>query len=768
MAGSIAYKVLAEFNFDITGAIASSDTLQNSLGKVSDMADSILHKLEAIPRFLISSLGINFSLVGIFAGAVASVENLNAQTLQFSNIISGNMDKLTGPIDTFNDRMVYSKQLLGEMADKAAEFSIDERAFISMTKLMSAQLIPKGLAGVNMNTAQEMSRGLLKSAPVLGVDPNLVQNDLLRAIEGSASMNDTVFRRLAAETKVFQTLRTGGPGKPGERMSDGRAFPKATSTTPLSKLFNSLPAPERVKMLTQALTQFGDDADVVAGNAKLLSNMMLVFRNRIFGIRGVLQPLGEVLVPRLVKAMQILTSAIDSHVRPVVERFALLVDSLLANPERVFATLTQLRALKGDLMFISKALPIVEVIAHMGFLGLVLGKFPAIIMKASAALSAMMTKLGLGVATPFIAAASASMAKGTATVAAKISTGGIMGTVFSGIITAFKSFISNFIPIVTFIGKALFYISKLFLIPLAIFTTIMQILSRASGFGKVMDAKAIVNPANKVAESIAKVSEAFLQAIKPFDDFMNDIAGFLAPVFSYELWLGPISMLLSGLTWVLEVFRDRLVDMLSGFRGLSFFVIHVFGNMFNEIGTMLNNVLFNTKHFTDVFMTFFLNLYGVVENSLTGFGMMIEKLFEELLEGNFKTAFASAGQALQDELAKIAVAQPGRVFKEGGQSMKTIGADTNWNQVFDGGWQEFKNGMKSTYDQYNDVYASKVTGKRDVSNAGTTIGKVEIRNEFREQMEPDRIANSLVKTLMEVAENPRQAKGQSMNAGFFR
>lgn len=48
----------------------------------------------------------------------------------------------------------------------------------------------------------------------------------------------------------------------------------------------------------------------------------------------------------------------------------------------------------------------------------------------------------------------------------------------------------------------------------------------------------------------------------------------------------------------------------------------------------------------------------------------------------------------------------------------------------------------------------------------TNIGKVEIRNDFKEQLQPDRIAFSLKEQLMKVAQNPTQARGSSFALAF--
>jgi hypothetical protein len=53
-------------------------------------------------------------------------------------------------------------------------------------------------------------------------------------------------------------------------------------------------------------------------------------------------------------------------------------------------------------------------------------------------------------------------------------------------------------------------------------------------------------------------------------------------------------------------------------------------------------------------------------------------------------------------------------------------------------------------------------------NQVTNIGKVEIRNDFKEQQEPDRIAFTLKDQLLKAAKNPTQGRGTGLQNGFAR
>jgi len=81
------------------------------------------------------------------------------------------------------------------------------------------------------------------------------------------------------------------------------------------------------------------------------------------------------------------------------------------------------------------------------------------------------------------------------------------------------------------------------------------------------------------------------------------------------------------------------------------------------------------------------------------------------------------------------------------------------------GTQEaFKNG----FDDYVKSHLQKMDNGENVSNRVTNIGKVEIKNEFKENQEPDRIAFTVKDQLLKAAQNPTQAKGRSLQAAWSK
>ena len=326
MSAPLVYNVLTEFKFEIGSALLGSEKLAGAVDQISTAADNTLLSFKKLGLGIVAQMGLaEGSILGVFSEAIKVADKFKQSQLAFSNIISSNMDHLIGPIDTFNDRMLVSEMIMKNIGKAAREFALDEGDLLSTTKMLSAQLVPKGLAGKNFGGALDMSRFLLKSAPTLGVNTQDVQGQLLRAIEGGASTGDTLFRRLSSETAPFKEIKGGSAG------------------------FNALPAAKRVEVLTKALKQFASDTDVVNGNVNTLAGQMRAFGTLVKGpISSILKPLGDVVLIPLVDTLKKFNSFLDGDGIKIVESFSKFIGPIIENPKKLLIDLLQLKRLSGD------------------------------------------------------------------------------------------------------------------------------------------------------------------------------------------------------------------------------------------------------------------------------------------------------------------------------------------------------------------------------------------------------------------------------------
>lgn len=677
MAADKIFHVLTEFQFEAAGALAESSALQKAVGGISSAAQSALNSLNSLGSALGSSLGINLGLVGALTAAVSSSENFTKNALSFSNIISANLDVMNGDVTTFNDRLLVSGKILRDIAKDAATFSLDEGNLLATTKQLAAVLAPKGLTGENFSNARNLARNFEKSAPTLGVDTFEAQGQLVRAIEGSASLGDTLFRRLLSETKAFGDLKKNSA-------VTGVSGAKGANVGAASKAFNLLPLEKRFGLIQEAMQQFANDADVLAGNANLLSNQLIRIKNLFLGVNSVLKPMGDVLVPVLKKALQGFATFIDTKGRAIAISLARFLEPIVSDPEKLYVTLRQLAALKTDLIEAGRLASLI------GFAGLIqgVGKFLIQIPVVGAAFSKVTTWV-------------TGLAAGMRALVA-----GASG--FGGFFTLISTVFSAGIRIFAFLGRISFI--------LGFFVTLFQIISRAKAIADVADLKAVIDNSAILVAKVTEAGSLLFQLATPFFIIIDDLARLIAPLFQISTY-APLAI--GGLDLLGGALRKLVVAVQDGFA-----VIYGFSA---GLVTFFFDVKYTLSRVLDLFKAVFLDI------------------FERLQTLNFSGATSQTG------------------------NINSIGADVA-SRVADIG-SIFSTAYAEGFDAYikrvlNPPKDFNVTDK-NVSQNITQIGKIEIRQDFKENMEPDRIAASFSRTLSEIANNPTQSRGNSLAGGRY-
>lgn len=74
--------------------------------------------------------------------------------------------------------------------------------------------------------------------------------------------------------------------------------------------------------------------------------------------------------------------------------------------------------------------------------------------------------------------------------------------------------------------------------------------------------------------------------------------------------------------------------------------------------------------------------------------------------------------------------------------------------------------LKEGYEDWMSAHPFGDKDKKAVVNQVTNVGKIEANFDMREQLEPDRVAFAVTTKLKQLAMNPTQGRGQSMNTGF--
>lgn len=379
-----AFTVVSEFKFDVAHAVVGSEQLQSKVDQLSNSASSALESVKALGiGFIANFSGAATGILGLLGNAINSSDKFTDSQLSFASIIDSNMNHLTGSIHGLNEQMAASKNIMNDIANDAMKFGLPAAELLEMTKGLSAMLVPKGLAGENFGNARTMSRNLLKSAPNLGIHPAEVQGQLLRSIEGSASMGDTLFRRLLSEAP--------------------EAF-KANKVTD-AKSFNTLDATKRFNILNDALAKFASNAGILGARANTLAGVMQRIKDLFSGFNSMLKPLGDVLLPFLVMTLNIGIRWLETKGRTLVKMMSNFIKPFLESPEQALIAAKQVSALGRDVKIATTTAGIVslfEILKHVPFLGAVVTWFANLILSLFSLKAVMLLFRGLYTVLAFI------------------------------------------------------------------------------------------------------------------------------------------------------------------------------------------------------------------------------------------------------------------------------------------------------------------------------------------------------------------------------
>lgn len=341
------FNIITEFRFDIASAVADSKTLQNQVGLISDTANQALYSLRRVGMGLVMQMGLfSGGMIGFFNSAIQSSEKFGQSQRKLANIFLSNQEAFGNQGVTFAQSMGMAARIMDDIRKKGFSFAIDPDELLAQTSSIAPMLLSHGLDDSSLNKSIDISRGLLKSAPTLGVDPSLVRSQLIQLVMGRAELQNTLFQRLMSETKPFKD----------NKIVD-------------SKSYNLLPAQKRIEILRTSLLQFGSNADVIAGNVNSLNGQMQKFMSMIRGTYSVLKPLGDALMVPIINGFKYLNNWIDTEGRQIITSMTKLVEDFLKDPVKAYQTLRQVGRLQGDTKFAGKIAFIIEMF-HIGAVAL--------------------------------------------------------------------------------------------------------------------------------------------------------------------------------------------------------------------------------------------------------------------------------------------------------------------------------------------------------------------------------------------------------------
>lgn len=500
--------------------MVQTSTLQNAVGGISTAADNALLSFQRLGLGIVGYMGMGTgSILGLLQAAVSASDKFGQSQRQLANIFLSN--NMFGGATAFEDAMINSSKVMEDIKQKAQQFSLPAGEMVQFTKLIGAALISHGLDDSTMKKSIDISRGFLKSAPTLGIDPNLAQGQLLDAAMGRANLGDTLFQRLMNETTAMKPFK-GSP-----------------------KGFNALPDAKRIQVLTDALMQFGSNAKVLEGNAKSLTGEFQRLRDSMTGMFSILRPIGDVITNFILPAFHELNNYLQTHGAAIFKDLARMLKNVSESPKQLIITLMQLRDLKKDVNLageISKWIGIFITLKEvLGFFGIKMMGLSGMLRFMAPVLSTItggFSKLFsvFGRLLVFITGAS-----------------GVWGALFS-------------------IFNGLFIFASRLFLPFALLLGLFQMIRRAIAIAHVEDALAIAELMPKFTSAMARLKEAVGALIAPFVKYFDIMAKGIAPIFR-------ISYYFEALIWLLNQAADVIVLFLAGFQGVFFAVATMLQNL---------------------------------------------------------------------------------------------------------------------------------------------------------------------------------------------
>ncbi len=639
------FNVATTFRFEIGSAVANTKSLTGHVEKLSNAADDVVIAFQRVGMGVMANLGMGAGgMLGLIMKSTSSFEHFKHAQLNFANAMTAMGDKLSGPIDTFNEKMLFSQAVLGDLAKKAREFALPQTQMIGMAEQLMPALGQKGLLGDNMKNLTEFTRNLLKAAPAMGVDPQTAQQQSLQMMTGGASMNQTFFQRLTFDTDAMEKFK-----------NDAGAF-------------NKLDAHKKFGLLLSGLQQFTKDADVLSGRVDLISSQFQIIKDTLTGVSGILLPLGQAINKMVVPILMKFEEYLHTFGREIIKNFVIFFDTTVGSLKNLLLLALQLREATND---VSKAG------ATLGLIGL---------MQIFGGISAI--------------------AKGW--------------SMFGGKIIAFIKGSVAFIGKMGLISKGfgiLSFIFKTILWPLTLLITLFQLFSRASAIAKLKDMEAMPAIMARFSKQAVRMGKAWDSITKPFRTIFNYLAELLSPIFriSYGIeFLSSVTEMFvraaEGLANIMSPLNDGLVALARGIRDAFYDIMGTIGIIISQslIGAIGRIIAFGFNWLVDHFINGFKLIYA----HLTGFLNAFIKLADNFLSGRFLS--------LNDGVA----------------------------ESFNLGYDSIMNKNKTEDEDGNPT---------SINN--TYIDNVTVKNNFKENMHPDRIAFTIVDQLGKVGRNKVRAAG---------
>ena len=332
MALQSAFKIVSQFKFEVGHAVAGTQKLGSSLDKLSGKLKDIEAQFKLLGAgTALQVTGAAGGIVGLLRNATEASDKFKASQLALAQILESNASKLKG--FQRGTGLETAKSVMQDVARSSRRAGLDPDDYLEIFKALNANLLGKGVAGVNFGQMHRLTKSFMLSAPILGVTPGQAQGQLMSAVEGKRGFvrNDqTLFRRLTGETETMK----------GYANQAGR--------------FNVLTQKKRLDLVVKAMEELSNNSRILAERKNTLNYQFRNFISLFRSFDSVLRPLGDVINRILIKGLKILNNYVGKTLRDTIKRIAVLVDYLTKDMVDFYVAFERVKSLGGSVKFAHK------------------------------------------------------------------------------------------------------------------------------------------------------------------------------------------------------------------------------------------------------------------------------------------------------------------------------------------------------------------------------------------------------------------------------
>ena len=352
------FRIGAEFSFETKLASQNVTALEKGVEKLAKTTDRAVKDVGLLgAKYAFSFSGAQGGMVGVLKTAIDSTELFKNSQLALINVLDANKDKLTGPLDNFNDKMGVANNLLKLNNEEARKFAISSNQLFSGTLLLAETLFPQGLGGINAEGARTLARNALKSARLFGVSEEYAPIGISNIISGGAGIQNPIFR----------ALRNSAP----------EVFKEAGVSDTAS--FNALNIAKRFDVINKALAKFTKNTELMEKYTRTMGGLIQRIQDLFTGLDSVLRPLASPIYEKIIDFGYYLTDLLNKGLRMAFEDLGKVIESLIEKPKELISNLAVLKNFQKDFGIAKITTSLLILFTHLKFLGPLLIKISGVI-----------------------------------------------------------------------------------------------------------------------------------------------------------------------------------------------------------------------------------------------------------------------------------------------------------------------------------------------------------------------------------------------------